>query len=213
MSKIAGPWELIGLHTHEADDGFGETPALRTADAFDGDFVDRFIEQVDLDVPGVAQALLPDNILRQPGKAGERVARKNAAKVAHHITVIIILGRLDEIEMKGFAHFAGRGRDQIRGGERSRRDTPIVAHLKKRRKTNPARIRQSVNVQNCTPSAASNCCSVWMGQEDNRGEAAGSRRTQTKSLAYGEFPPGLPLCFGGAGVAPAVFAAFAIIGH
>ena len=173
MSKIASAWELIGLHADEADDGLGEAPALGTADAFDGNLVDRFIEQVDLDVPGVAQALLPDNIFRQPGQAGERVARKNAAKVAHHITVIIILGRLDEIEVKSFAHFAGPSRDQIRGRERSRRDTPIVAHLKKRRKANPARNRQSVNVQNCTLSAASNCCSVWMGQEDNHGEAAG----------------------------------------
>ena len=98
MSEIAGAGELIGLHADEADDGLGETPALGTANAFYGNLVDRFIEQVDFDVPGVAQAFLPDNIFRQPGKARERVARKNAAKVAHHITIIIILGRLDEIE-------------------------------------------------------------------------------------------------------------------
>ena len=103
------------MHADEADDGLGETPALGTADAFDGNLVDRFIEQVNLDVPGVAQALLPDNVFRQPRKTRERVTRKNAAEVAHHIAVIIILGRLDEIEVKSFAHFAGPSRDQIRG--------------------------------------------------------------------------------------------------
>ena len=129
VSKIAGAGELIGLHADEAHDGLGETPALGMADAFDGDFVDRFIEQVNLDLPGVAQAFLPDNIFGEPGKTGERVARKDAAKMAHHITVIIILGRLDEIEVKCLVHFTGRGRDQIRGWERSRRDSLIVAQL------------------------------------------------------------------------------------
>src|SRR5271157_579662 len=115
VSKIASAGELIGLHADKAHDAFGETPALGTADALDGDFVHSFIEQVNLYLPGVAQTLLPDNVFGEPGETRERVARKNAAKMAHHITVIIILGRLDEIEVKGFAHFTGRDRDQIRG--------------------------------------------------------------------------------------------------
>jgi hypothetical protein len=42
--------------------------------------------------------------------------------MAHHIAVIIILRRLDEIEVKGFAHYAGPCRDPIRAWERSRKD-------------------------------------------------------------------------------------------
>ena len=141
MSEITGARELIGLHTNEADDGLGETPALGTADALYRDFVDGFIEQVNLDVPGVAQALLPDQIFGEPGKTRERVARKNAAKMAHHIAVIIILGRLDEIEVKSFAHFTGQSRDQIRGWERSRAQAVMLSYRLRCSKPIPGLLR------------------------------------------------------------------------
>ena len=116
VSEIAGAGELIGLHADEADDGLGETPVLRTADALDRDLVYGFVEEMDLDVPGVAETILTDNIFGESGEAGEGVAGKNAAPMAHNITVIIILGRLDEIEVEGFSHFTGQGATGLAGG-------------------------------------------------------------------------------------------------
>src|SRR5271166_4381799 len=141
---------------------------------------------MDFDFPGIAQAVLFDHIFRQPGKTRERVARENAAEMAHHITVIIILGRLDEIEVKCLSHCTGQAATRSAVGSEAG-ETQQSLHMF----SGAARkIRRSTSVQNCTTTAVLNCCSMWMGQEDNRGEAAGSRRTQTKSLAYGEFPPG-----------------------
>lgn len=116
MSKITGAGELIGLHADEADDRLSETPMLRTTDALDGNFVDGFVEEMDLDVPAIAEAILADKIFGEAGEAGERVAGKNATPVSHNIAIIIVLSRLDEIEVKGFAHLPAQVAAGLAGG-------------------------------------------------------------------------------------------------
>jgi hypothetical protein len=58
MGQIASAGELVRLHTDQADDGFGPLPELGTADALDRNFVDSFVEEMDSDIPGGAEALL-----------------------------------------------------------------------------------------------------------------------------------------------------------
>src|SRR6516225_3842236 len=58
MGQIASAGELVRLHTDQTDDGFCAIPELGATDALDRNFVDRFVEEMHSDIPGVAEALL-----------------------------------------------------------------------------------------------------------------------------------------------------------
>jgi hypothetical protein len=73
--------------------------------------------------------------------------------VAHNVTVIVILGGLDEIEVKSLAHVSGQSHRQIRGWERRRGDAHIVAQPMRCRKTS-LRDFQKLNLPRVNQSGA-----------------------------------------------------------
>src|SRR6516164_7702439 len=123
MAQIASAGELVRLHPDQADDGFCAIPELRAADALDRNFVDGFVEEMDSDIPGVAEALLLNKVFGKPSKASERIAREHAAPVADNVTVVVVLGGLDEVEIEslhrtpvtGSLETAGRSGGNKRG--------------------------------------------------------------------------------------------------
>ena len=95
--QVAGPWELIRLHTHQANNRFRQAPVLGAADLAHRNLVHGFVVQVDLHLPAVTEALLADHLFCQPREARQRVARQHPTPMADHITIVVILRRLDEI--------------------------------------------------------------------------------------------------------------------
>ena len=120
MRKIASAGELVGLDTHEADDGFRAMPELGAADARDRNFVDGFIEEMDFDVPGVADAFLLDNVFGEPGEAREGVAREHATPMADNVTIVVVLGGLDQVEIESLHN------DTLSGGQAQPGDTRAI---------------------------------------------------------------------------------------
>src|SRR5262249_39214567 len=103
--EIAGAGKLIGLHAYEADDRLGVGDGLRTADALDGNLVDSFVEQMDVHTHVFAKSLSCDDLVGERGQTRQGVAGQDATPVAHHVTIVVVLGRFDEVEMDFFQHF------------------------------------------------------------------------------------------------------------
>jgi hypothetical protein len=100
VGQIASAGELVGLDTHEADDSFRAMPELGAADALDRNFVDGFVEEMDFDVPGIAEAPMLDKVFGEPGEASEGVAGEHATPMANNVTIVVVLGGLDQVEIE-----------------------------------------------------------------------------------------------------------------
>jgi hypothetical protein len=94
-SEIEGPWKLIRLDSHQADDEPGKGPPAPANDVFHWEFFRRLVKSSDLDVK-VPEHAAGFHLLRETVKNVERVTREDAFPKTNDITVVIIFGGLDE---------------------------------------------------------------------------------------------------------------------
>ncbi len=99
---VDGTGKLVGLHTDHAHQQFSARLLAPADNLFDRHFFGGFIEGGDFDVELAEQPALFD-ILGQAMQDVERVARQHAFPKTNQVAVIVILGRLDQNDMKFLA--------------------------------------------------------------------------------------------------------------
>jgi hypothetical protein len=106
--EIGGTRKLVGLDTRKRDDRSAPGKLVGPNDPVDGYFLNRVVQNPDSYFEVVAKDLLSIQVLSETVKAGKRVTWEDTARMADHVSFVIVLGRPDEHNRQAFACNAPR---------------------------------------------------------------------------------------------------------
>ena len=86
--------ELVGLDSHQRDDGASVGKPVGPDDPLDGNLLNRVVDQLDRQFGFRAQQFSLRHVLCEAGEASQRVAWEHASKMADDVTLVVVLGWL-----------------------------------------------------------------------------------------------------------------------
>jgi hypothetical protein len=95
--------ELVALHTDETDQAL-ESVAAKSADqAFQRQYSVDLVVDLEFEIDAIAKHVASARIQRKPVESGGRVCRNPAAPPLDDVTLVVVVGRLDQRNQEFFA--------------------------------------------------------------------------------------------------------------